>query len=193
MGLPAALKAHKEGNDKLAAFHYQRALDQNDTTDVIFQNYGSLLKNSGDLKKSKQIYEQGLALYPKHNGIRKNYSNLIKSDFPLTALEINLAIFREILQDDPESIEASSFHEILNILDDLKYYAWAYRLCIYALQIVEPDAVLLLSLYKISTSSSFTSSLTFDSSHLASLIEGHLNDLVPLDKASFFYAKCWVH
>lgn len=192
MGLPAALKAHKEGNRKLAAIHYQRALDQNDTTDIIYQNFGSLLKDAGDLAKAKAIYEQGLALYPKHNGIRKNYSNLIKPDFPLTSLDIQLAIVRDTLGSNSEKISTSLFYEPLHILDELNYHAWAYNLCRYALQIVNPDATILASLFKIATNPSFIALENFDTSHLADLIQSHLNELEPLDQASFFYSKCWV-
>ena len=78
MGLPRAIQAHKEGQLKQAAVHYQRAIDQKQWKPDLFQNYGALLRGNGELAKSKAIYLQGLAIYPKHLGILRNYANLLR-------------------------------------------------------------------------------------------------------------------
>ena len=49
VGLPLAIKAHSEGNLDLAHRNYKRALEQNDTTPILFQNYGALRAN-GDTR-----------------------------------------------------------------------------------------------------------------------------------------------
>ena len=53
MGLPLALKAHKEGNTKQACQQYQRALDRGDTNELIFQNYGVSFGNWASISKQK--------------------------------------------------------------------------------------------------------------------------------------------
>ena len=79
MGLPLAIKAHGEGNLAEAARQYERALNQNKFEPILFQNYGALLRASGDEKKAEAIYKQGLSLYPNHSDILPNYANLLKS------------------------------------------------------------------------------------------------------------------
>ena len=54
MGLPRALDAHKKGNLNEAYLHYKRALDHGDTSEIIYQNFGALLRDIGrpdDAKK----------------------------------------------------------------------------------------------------------------------------------------------
>ena len=81
VGLPSAIKAHAVHDLKNAQRHYERALSQKTYSEVLFQNYGALLREIGDLDRSKQIYQQGLQLYPASNGIKKNYINLSKFIF----------------------------------------------------------------------------------------------------------------
>ena len=50
LGFPAAVKAHAARNLDLAAHHYQRALEQNDLKEILFQNYGALLRELGSEK-----------------------------------------------------------------------------------------------------------------------------------------------
>ena len=66
MGLPAALKAHGQGDLKTAAFHYRRALQQNDLKPVLFQNFGALLRDLGEVDKAEALYVKGLKMYPTH-------------------------------------------------------------------------------------------------------------------------------
>ena len=79
MGLPLAIKAHGEGNLTEAARQYERALDQNKVEPLLFQNYGALLRASGNEKKAEIIYKKGLSLYPNHSDILPNYANLLKA------------------------------------------------------------------------------------------------------------------
>ena len=56
MGLPAALKAHSKSDLKLAGVHYRRALEQKDFKDVLFQNYGALLRSESNNVEAEKIY-----------------------------------------------------------------------------------------------------------------------------------------
>ena len=47
MGLPRALKAHGAGFLEEAELHYRRAYEQGSKTDVLYQNFGALLKKAG--------------------------------------------------------------------------------------------------------------------------------------------------
>ena len=58
MGLPAALRAHAAKDYNTASIHYQRALEQNHHTPVLFQNYGALLRQFGKYEEAKNIYEK---------------------------------------------------------------------------------------------------------------------------------------
>ena len=110
MGLPAALHAHKKGDLELASRHYQRALDQNGKDAVLFQNYGALLREAGHVDKAKEVYQKGLALHPKHRGIRLNYANLIRRDNPYQSFEIHFLLLREkIYENGLTSLQSNDF------------------------------------------------------------------------------------
>ena len=61
---------------------YERALDQNKVEPLLFQNYGALLRASGNEKKAEIIYKNGLSgsKYPNHSDILPNYANLLRSE-----------------------------------------------------------------------------------------------------------------
>ena len=50
MGLPRAIKAHGAGNLGEAELHYRRAYDQGDRPDILYQNFGVLLKKVGNIE-----------------------------------------------------------------------------------------------------------------------------------------------
>ena len=87
MGLPLALKAHADGDLELAKEHYLRALEQDDKSPIIFQNYGALLKSLENYEDSEKIYLDGLKLYPNHIGINGNLANLYRKIKPVSSLE----------------------------------------------------------------------------------------------------------
>ena len=78
MGLPMAVKAHGAGNLSLAATHYKRAIEQKQFKPELFQNYGALLRATGALDESKEMYLQGVDMFPAHLGIHQNYANLLR-------------------------------------------------------------------------------------------------------------------
>ena len=91
MGLPRAVQAHKEKNLKLAELHYIRALEQDVKDPVLYQNYGALLREQGNLVKAKDIYQRGLKLFPDHQGILLNAINFFtdQEDHTLVYFESN--------------------------------------------------------------------------------------------------------
>ena len=77
MGLPAAIKAHTNRDLTTAKVHYERTLSHKSFSITLFQNYGALLREIGELERAEAIYDQGLLLYPDSDGIKKNYINLL--------------------------------------------------------------------------------------------------------------------
>ncbi|MCB4389386.1 hypothetical protein [Synechococcus sp. MU1617] len=127
MGLPSAIRAHADKNLALAAKHYQRALDQKDYKPSLFQNYGALLREIGEVKKSKEIYELGLSIFPDELSIQRNYANLIVSEHPLKALPIYFRLLHEELALEKQT--SFYFISISSILRSCNAFDWALEIC----------------------------------------------------------------
>ena len=93
MGLPRALKAHQEGQLVLAEEHYQRALSQDDSNPIIYQNYGSLLRALQRPDEAESLYIKGLTLHPEHLGINSNLANLLRKTKPACAIDKYIRVF----------------------------------------------------------------------------------------------------
>ena len=191
MGLPLAIKAHQQGNTKLACEQYQRALDQGDNTELIFQNYGSLLRDLGRHDCSRDVYIKGLELYPKSKGIRKNFANLIRSTQPTRALSIEFELLHEHISSSNE-INANLFIPIIEILVSLESYLWAYQISAFALRYVAPNTQLLILLLKIISSKRLDIVNNKMQAHIKELIEIHLTTLSPVQVAEFKFAAAWL-
>ena len=113
MGLPAAIKAHKINDLQTAKLHYQRALNQGDHKDFLFQNYGALLRELGKIDEAKEIYRKGLEIYPDHEGILLNFANILKEDKPWEAFAIHLRIFSIYRTDPRKRIEEKHFLSLI--------------------------------------------------------------------------------
>lgn len=192
MGLPTALAAHKQGDLQKAADHYQRALNQKSYTEILFQNYGSLLRDAAQHDKARKVYEMGLKLYPNHEGIRSNYANFICHDQPWKAFSIHLDILREISLDSSRKLTPRSIIPILIHLERFQLLDWAYQVCKYALYLFGPDPSLLIQLYKIGTHVDNNFLSTEQKSFLEKLIEPHVQSLSVIDKAEYYYALAWI-
>ena len=46
MGLPRAIKAHALNNYQEAEVHYRRAYEQGKANEILYQNFGALLKKT---------------------------------------------------------------------------------------------------------------------------------------------------
>ena len=151
MGLPAALKAHKNKDFKNALLHYERAYQQNEQKAILFQNYGALLREQGHVDRAHKIYLSGLKLHPSHRGIRQNFANLIRRDNPIKSFEIHLLLLQEtILGKSKTTVEPKDFIPVVELLESLGCFHWAYRILRWSFDYVKPDPNLLLLLFKIS-------------------------------------------
>ena len=100
MGLPAAIKAHSQGDLEKASLHYNRALEQGVRDEALFQNYGALLKSQANSDEAEKIYQRGLAIHPKSHAIMRNYANLLRANSkPAASAELYFRVLR-ILQED---------------------------------------------------------------------------------------------
>ena len=149
VGLPLALKAHQAGDLQQAAQHYQRALEQQVREPVLFQNYGALLRNAGKTDAAAELYNQGVALFPQHPGIRSNRANLLWGQAPASALADNLTALRLLLaQADGGSAKGLQGVWITSIgqLRELQLPHWALALALAGLQHFGTDPQLLLAI-----------------------------------------------
>ena len=188
MGLPAALKAHGQGDLKTAAFHYRRALQQNDLKPVLFQNFGALLRDLGEVDKAEALYVKGLKMYPTHCGIRLNYANLVRSEKPLLAFHLQFALLQEKLLADSCSVSATDIYPVVDILESLQCYNWAYQICRWAIVAIDPHPSLLLQLFKIVSNKRFTLISDSQKDLLAEKLNKTLSKQPKLDQAEFYFA-----
>ena len=193
MGLPAALKAHKDGNSKLACQHYQRALEQRDHRPALFQNYGALLREQGDIQKAAQIYKHGLSLFPKDRGIRLNYANLIRLTRPISALDLYIELLAEkFAQNEP--ITTNDYRSLLDILDQNSLHSWSFAICAFLIKTTSITPCLLIYFYKACITSSVSTTIAQSQlGCLEELIEVTVSDLPILEQAEYQYALSWVY
>ena len=131
MGLPRALKAHQEGELDLAEKHYKRALTQDDSNPVIYQNYGSLLRTLQRLDEAESLYCKGLSLHPDHLGINSNLANLLRKSKPASAVERYIYVFKIRLTNGESIVSekiATILNDIIGILRENGLHAWALHL-----------------------------------------------------------------
>ena len=190
MGLQS-IEAHNKGDLKKALSHYQRALDQGDTTEIIYQNFGALLRDLGKIEDSKNIYETGLSLHPKSKGIRRNYSNLLRSISPTKSLQFELDLISEHLS-SAEKPSSKDFTNVLELLLLLDCYCWAYQLCLFVYYNFNSDAEFLVLFFKIITDDRCVLSTEADKTAIQLLIENNLDSLSPVEFAQFKFSIAWL-
>ena len=96
--LSVALTYHKNNNLKEALKYYELAYaETNIESEVLYQNYGALLRKLGNAEKAIQIYEKGLKSYPNHLGINLNYSNAIRDKNPALSAFIHLKVIQSMI------------------------------------------------------------------------------------------------
>jgi len=191
MGLPAAIKAHSEGNLALAATHYQRALEQRQLRPALFQNYGALLRGNGDLDQAKAVYCQGLRLFPKHIAILRNYANLLRDcDENLLALRYCLQALRLALLKEDKDLE-DVFCECINILNEQGSMQWAIAVLHEAFANLGLTTKLLWALFKLIGGDDET---VFDS-HQTKLVLDEIDEcmleLPSIERAEFLFLKAF--
>lgn len=144
MGLPRALHAHQRGDINEALHHYERALQQGDTTPVIFQNLGALLRQRDDPDGALKLYNRGLSLHPHHVGIRSNRANLLHDKAPASAIEdLLIALRLRLAQGDPPAECWELFRTLISLQRELGHNAWSLATACAALRLMGPEPLLL--------------------------------------------------
>ena len=184
MGLPRALDAHKKGDLKQAALHYRRALSHGDKSEIIYQNFGSLLRDIGKIEKARGLYEEGLRLYPHSRGIRQNYANLLRPISLTSSLELELELLSELIASG-DSLISKNFMPVLEILVQLDCFHWAYQLSLFVLEHFVPGPDFLVLFFKIITDDRYEFSTEPNKLSVQHLIEQNLEYLEPLELAQF--------
>lgn len=144
MGLPAAMKSHKSGDLDEAINQYKRALSQGDTTPVIYQNLGALLRQKDQYGDALKIYQQGVKLYPHHIGIRRNRSNLLFATAPASAIQDLLVVIRLSVSsgNDPTTL-IEEFANLITLTREMGMNYWCLSIIQAALRLVGLEAKIL--------------------------------------------------
>ena len=189
MGLPLAIKAHGEGNLAEAARQYERALDQNKVEPILFQNYGALLRASGDEKKAETIYKQGLSRYPNHSTILPNYANLLKTTGRTSeALQCYLTHLRCCRAGDDPKLKIA-YTQCIDALLSENRVQWALQMIRSAIEDLGLCFELLWSLFRICNHEGGHSFAEDQQQLVLNTIELRLESCTPLEKAEFIFAR----
>lgn len=189
MGFKLAVKAHSEGNLSLAATHYKRAIAQKQFKPGLFQNYGALLRATGELDESKRMYVRGLEMFPNHLGIHRNYANLLREKGEMSeALSSGLKALRIAWQSKDSSLEAI-YCECVDLLLTLDKFHWAF--CLLCQAVVELDITpkLLWGLFRVYRHERNSNFSNAQSQLIIETIEKQLDQCTPLERAEFSFIR----
>ena len=144
MGLPRAIEAHKQGDLAEAMRHYQRAFDQGDHRQPLFQNYGALLRQQGKNDKALEVYERGLSCNPTDVGVLTNRANLIREDKPASALaDLTKALRLRFAKGDNPQNCSDLLRSCISLCGELGLRAWQMSLVKFGLCWLGPEPRLL--------------------------------------------------
>ena len=144
MGLPRAVAAHKKGDLAEAMLHYQRALDQGDNREPLFQNYGALLRQEGKNDKALAVYDQGIRCNPNDIGVLTNRANLIREQKPASALaDMCKALRLRLVQGDNPEDWNELLRSLVALCGELGLRAWQMSLIRFGLIWQGPEPRLL--------------------------------------------------
>lgn len=147
MGLPRALKAHGAGFLEEAELHYRRAYEQGSKTEVLYQNFGALLKKAGKIEQATLLFEEGISSYPQHAGIKRNYANLLRINRPAYAIELYIAaIHLSLLKNQESEFLFSCCDDLIELLRERQLFFWSRSLIKYVLVYHKPTPQLLKNL-----------------------------------------------
>lgn len=191
MGLPKALKAHREGKIDEAILHYQRALDQGNTNPVIFQNLGALLREKGGESKAIEIYTKGLLIHPNHIGIRSNRANILHSTSPAKAVQDLIIVIRSRLARGDNAVDMSEqFRSLVALYREMGLKSLAMSVVSVALRLMGPEPGLvgqvLVMLDELDNDNFYQSE--YDRSDLVSQLERKIDTCSPFQRAELLLA-----
>ncbi len=191
MGFQVAVRAHAKHNLKLAKEHYQRALDQKDYSVVLFQNFGALLRELGDLDEAEKVYQLGLAQFPSSLQIKQNYSNLLRDKSPLKAIKILI----EICHAKVLTEEGLSSTDIVPLVESLRtsgYLDWAYEVLYFALHQFGINPGIAIESVKLIAAADSEHVLASNIDLFEKCINEEISKFNSLQQAEFFYALAWI-
>ena len=146
MGLPRALKAHGAGSLEEAELHYRRAYDQGQKTDILYQNFGALLKKVGKIDQATLLFEEGINSFPQHPGIKRNYANLLRANRPAYAIELYISAIHLLLNAQDSELLDSCCDDLIDLLRERQLLFWSRSLIQFVLVSRKPSAQLLKNL-----------------------------------------------
>ena len=151
MGLKKAINFHTKHDLVNAEIHYKRALDQGgNLSPILFQNYGSLLKEKGEIQAARSMYQHGLKLFPDDFSILTNQANLELVERPSTALKQYLYIFgRKIILDEGRESLQSSLSAVVHCMIELNLSLIPYQLLSKYMYLVDYNCTLTLYLLQL--------------------------------------------
>ena len=192
MGLKLALKAHSEGNLKLAEIHYKRALDQGVKSHILYQNFGALLRSQDKLKDALQCYRTGLDHFPDNVDILLNYANALRADSPASALENYVRILGIILLSSKfnEKKYLNALSNICQLTHDLGLYTLNVLYLRAALPLVKYNAGILLNILLLLDKDDSSQDANFCFDQLYQKIQSSLLSLTITERAEFHYSLC---
>ena len=192
MGLPAAIKAHAKRDLTTAKAHYERALSQKSFSAVLFQNYGALLREIGDLDRAQAIYDQGLVHFPESDGIKNNYINLLLEVSPAKALPL---LFDKLYKSFDEASGGLADQDCVAIIDCLRklgYFAWAYHVLYWSISAFGLTTRLAVQCVTFMCDRSVYSELLLSNElDIESILLGSISEAKPTERAELLYAMCW--
>lgn len=192
MGLAVAIKAHKEGNLKLAEKHYERAYSQKVRNSTLFLNYGALLRSLGKVSEAQKIYEEGLIKFPSQTSILNNYCNLIREDKPAKALNGYIHVLHDRILHDPSDINliSQAFSNVAEVLKRMNLHHLSKTYILYAIQQLGASPELLRSLLLLQDSSVLNGLIEESTKNSTIIVESLLaciNECPPVKQASLFF------
>ena len=154
-----------------------------------------MLREQGHVDRAHEIYLNGLKLHPKHRGIRQNFANLLRRDNPVKSFEIHLSLLQEkILAKSENILEPKDIVPVVELLECLGCFHWAYRILQWSFDFVKPDPNLLLLLFKISSSPQL--SKLFKSAEISNLVDSLdccISEFSVIDQAEYYFALANFH
>lgn len=186
-----AVQAHKQSDAASASDLYQKAYQNNELHEALYQNYGALLRELGKVDEAKVLYEEGLVKYPSSIKISLNFANLLREINTTRSLSIYLDILRfSLINDSQDSHQA--FVNVVEMLENIGCHSLAYSYCKSALEISQNPGILL-AIFRIASRASFSFLPSSDIETLAKQAQVYVRSFDALEKAEFYFALAWLH
>ena len=119
-------------------------INRKNIREIFYQNFGALLKKIGKTSEAIVLFEEGLKLYPKHAGIKRNYANLLRNERPSFSVELYIeAIQLTIGNPDACDFCISCCDDLVELLRINNLFYWNQALLQYCLSVSKPTPTIL--------------------------------------------------